>query len=111
MMAVHGIAIEAIERAARLFLTGQVKDHNRSFAPSSAEFAEQCRYQQAIIDAEARPRIETKPPVDDAPRVDPRKLVLLNKALKGDNRARAKLRSLFPHIDIPDVQERKESAE
>lgn len=110
-MAIDGVSIEAVERAVRAFLTGKVKEHNRSFAPSSAEFSEQCRYQQAIIDAEARPRIETKPPVDDAPRVDPRKLVLLNKALKGDNRARAKLRSLFPHIDIPDVSERKDATE
>jgi hypothetical protein len=110
-MAIDGVSIEAVERAVRAFLTGKVKEHTRAFAPSSAEFSEQCRYQQAIIDAETRPRIETKPPVDDAPRVDPRKLVVLKNALQGDNRARATLRRWYPDIKIPDVPERKESAE
>jgi len=109
-MAVEGIAQEAIARAARLFITGQVKDQNRDFAPSCAAFAEQCRYQQASIDAERRPRIEAKPKVE-GPRVAEWKLDLLNAALKGDNKARAKLRTMFPQIDIPDAPEPQEAAE
>jgi len=110
LMAVEGIAQEAIARAARLFITGQVKDQNRDFAPSCAAFAEQCRYQQASIDAERRPRIEAKPKVE-GPRVAEWKLDLLNAALKGDNKARAKLRTMFPQIDIPDAPEPQEAAE
>lgn len=109
-MAVEGIAHEAIARAARLFITGQVKDHNRDFAPSCASFAEQCRYQQASIEAERRPRIEVKPK-PEGPKVAEWKLDLLNAALKGDNRARAKLRKMYPHIDIPNAPEPKEAAE
>lgn len=104
-MAVGGIEPEALARAAQRFMRGEVGGHNRSFAPSCAEFAEECRFQQMSIAAERRPRIEQKQPVDDAPRVDPRKLQLLNKALQGHNPSRAKLRELYPHIDIPDAPE------
>lgn len=103
MMAVGGIEPEALARAAQRFMRGEVGGHNRSFAPSCAEFAEECRFQQMSIAAERRPRIEKQEKVDDAPRVDPRKLQLLNKALQGHNPSRAKLRQMFPHIDIPDV--------
>lgn len=110
-MAVEGIAQEAIARAARLFITGQVKDHNRDFAPSCASFAEQCRYQQATIEAERRPRIETKPAEDTGPKVDPHKLQVWSRAMQGDNEARATLREWFPHIDIPDAPEPQEAAQ
>lgn len=99
-MAVEGIAQEAIARAARLFITGQVKDHNRDFAPSCAAFAEQCRYQQASIDAERRPRIEEKPPEPPAKLVDPRKLKLLNAALQGDVSATEELKRMFPGLPV-----------
>jgi len=99
LMAVEGIAQEAIARAARLFITGQVKDHNRDFAPSCAAFAEQCRYQQASIDAERRPRIE-KQPEPPAKLVDPRKLKLLNAALQGDISATEELKRMFPDLPV-----------
>ena len=100
LLAIDGIAPDAIARAARLFISGQVKDHNREFAPSCASFAEQCRYQQAAIEAERRPRIEARPQRDDTPRVDPRKLRMLNAALKGDYRARKRLSQMYPHLNI-----------
>lgn len=98
-MAVEGIAQEAIARAARLFITGQVKDHNRDFAPSCAAFAEQCRYQQAAIEAERRPRIEAKQPEPVKP-VDPRKLKLLNAALQGDPSATEELKRMYPGLPV-----------
>lgn len=104
LLSVEGLATEAIGRAARQFIAGKVKGQNKDFAPSCAAFADECRNQQLIIEAENRPRIE--PPSekkDDAPRVDPRKLQLLNKALRGHNPSRAKLRRMFPHLDIPDA--------
>lgn len=104
LMASGGIEPEALARAAGRFMRGEVAGHNNAFAPSCAEFAEECRFQQMSIAAERRPRIE--PPAekrDDGPKVDPRKLQLLNKALKGHNPSRAKLRRMFPHLDIPDA--------
>lgn len=104
LMAVDGIADKAIERAAGLFIQGKVKDQNTNFAPSCASFAEQCRVQQALIAAERRPRLEKPEPKEDtSPRVDPRKLQLLQKALKGHQPSRRKLRQMYPHIDIPDA--------
>jgi hypothetical protein len=99
-MAVEGIAHEAIARAARLFITGQVKDHNRNFAPSCASFAEQCRYQQAAIEAAARPRIEVQQSAPVGKPVDPRKLKLLNAALQGDVSATAELKRMYPDLPV-----------
>jgi hypothetical protein len=59
-MAVGGIEPEALARAAQRFMRGEVGGHNRSFAPSCAEFAEECRTQELIIAAKSRPRIEKK---------------------------------------------------
>jgi hypothetical protein len=103
LMASGGIDHEALARAAGRFMRGEVANHNNAFAPSCAEFAEECRFQQMSIAAERRPRIEPPKPKDDGPPVDPRKLQLLNKALQGDRRARMTLRQMFPHIDIPDA--------
>ncbi|UFS83191.1 hypothetical protein LPB79_13135 [Rhizobium sp. T136] len=100
LMAVEGIAQEAVARAARLFITGQVKDHNRDFAPSCASFAEQCRYQQAAIEVAARPRIELKQEPAPAPPVDPRKLKLLNAALQGDVSATEELKRMYPDLPV-----------
>lgn len=107
-MAIDGIPYEAIARAAKLFITGQVKDQNRDFAPSCASFAAECRYQQSVIEAENRPRLPAPAPKPEAPPVAPWKLELLNKALKGDNAARRKLRGMFPDIDIPMAPEQQE---
>jgi hypothetical protein len=103
LMAVDGLEPAALARAAQRFMRGEVGGHNRSFAPSCAEFAEECRFQQMSIAAERRPRIEPPKPKDNGPPVDPRKLQLLNKALQGHNPSRAKLRQMFPHLDIPDA--------
>lgn len=99
LMAVEGIAQEAIARAARLFITGQVKDHNRDFAPSCAAFAEACRYQQASIEAERRPRIEIQHEPVGRP-VDPRKLKLLHEALQGSVEATEELKRMYPDLPV-----------
>ena len=103
LVAIEGYTIEEMVQAMKAFLSGRVKRENKTFAPSAPEFAEECRAQSLIIAAERRPRIEPPKPKDDGPPVDPRKLQLLNKALRGHNPSRAKLRKMFPHLDIPDV--------
>lgn len=100
LMAIDGIAHEAIARAARLFISGKVKDQNREFAPSCASFAEQCRTQEATIKAEAAPRIEAQPEPDRGPPVSPEKLKLLQRTLRGDRSAAAQLAAIYPHLDI-----------
>jgi hypothetical protein len=100
LMAVEGIAQEAIARAARLFITGQVKDHNRDFAPSCASFADQCRYQQSAIEAAARPRIEVKQEPTPAPQVSPLKLKLLHEALQGNVAATEALKKMYPDLPV-----------
>ena len=100
LMAVEGIAQEAIARAARLFITGQVKDHNRDFAPSCASFADQCRYQQSVIEAAARPPITAPEPKDQGPPVSPRKMKLLSDALQGDLSATEELKRLYPDLPV-----------
>lgn len=100
-MAAGGIEPEALARAAARFMRGEVAGHNNAFAPSCAEFAEECRFQQMSIAAERRPRLE-KPEAkeDTSPRVDPRKLELLKKALNGSLRAKRKLARMFPDNPI-----------
>lgn len=104
LMASGGIEPEALARSAGRFMRGEVAGHNHAFAPSCAEFAEECRVQQMSLAAERRPRLEKPEPKEDkSPRVDPRKLQLLQKALKGHQPSRRRLKQMYPHIDIPDV--------
>jgi hypothetical protein len=98
-MAVGGIEPEALARAAQRFMRGEVGGHNRSFAPSCAEFAEECRFQQMSIAAERRPRIET-PPETPQPKVSAEKLKLLKDATNGSIIARKKLAEMFPENPI-----------
>lgn len=113
-MAVGGIEPEALARAAQRFMRGEVGGHNRSFAPSCAEFAEECRFQQMSIAAERRPRIET-PPETPQPKVPAYKLELLNDALKGSQSAKKKLAAMFPDNPViasaAQEHEQKDAAE
>ncbi len=94
-MASGGIEPEALARAAGRFMRGEVAGHNNAFAPSCAEFAEECRFQQMTIAAERRPRIEAKPEVEQ-PKVSAEKLKLLKDVLNGSLVARKKLAEMFP---------------
>jgi hypothetical protein len=110
-MAVGGIEPEALARAAQRFMRGEVGGHNRSFAPSCAEFAEECRFQQMSIAAERRPRIE---PPEEKPqeKVSAYKLELLNEALKGNQIAKRKLAEMFPdNAVIVEAAQQKDAAE
>lgn len=98
-MAVGGIEPEALARAAQRFMRGEVGGHNRSFAPSCAEFAEECRFQQMSIAAERRPRIEP-PEEKPQPKVSAEKLQLLKDATNGSLSARKKLAAMFPDNPI-----------
>ncbi|WP_245425839.1 hypothetical protein [Rhizobium sp. J15] len=101
LIAVESYSMQAVMAAAKAFLAGRVKRENKTFAPSAPEFADECRVQQAHIEAALRPRIE--PPAqkeDDSPRVDPRKLQLLRKALNGSLSAKRKLARMFPDNPI-----------
>jgi len=99
IMASGGIEPEALARAAGRFMRGEVAGHNNAFAPSCAEFAEECRFQQMSIAAERRPRIE--PPAEvPQPKVSAEKLKLLKDATNGSIVARKKLAEMFPDNPI-----------
>lgn len=91
LMAVEGIDIEAIAKAAKLYIAGQVKDQDLKFAPSCALFADTCRYQQAALRAAlapAQPKAELKPEYSEQHRVNMLgKMKILASATKGDPEA------------------------
>jgi hypothetical protein len=99
LMASGGIEHEALARAAGRFMRGEVATHNNAFAPSCAEFAEECRTQSLIIAAERRPRIEPAPETPQ-PKVSAEKLKLLKDATNGSLAARKKLAEMFPDNPI-----------
>lgn len=113
-MASGGIEPEALARAAGRFMRGEVAGHNNAFAPSCAEFAEECRFQQMSIAAERRPRIEAKPETPQ-PKVSAEKLKLLKDATNGSLAARRKLAEMFPDNPIiasaAQEHEQKDAAE
>ncbi len=95
LVAIDGIPAEAVWRAAKLFLAGKVRDHNRAFAPSAASFAELARQQQAVMTRESRPPIEVRPEPPQ-PKVAAYKMQLLRQAANGSLNARRQLASMFP---------------
>jgi hypothetical protein len=95
LMASGGIEPEALARAAGRFMRGEVAGHNNAFAPSCAEFAEECRFQQMSITAERRPRIEP-PEEKPQPKVSAEKLKLLMEAMNGSLVAKRELARMFP---------------
>ncbi|MGR9224031.1 MULTISPECIES: hypothetical protein [Rhizobium] len=99
LVAIDGIPLEAVWQAAKLFISGKVRDHNRAFAPSSASFAEQCRHQQAAIEAESRPRMEAEPETPQ-PKVTAYKMQLLRDAANGSRSAKRELAKMFPDNPI-----------
>nr|WP_245497673.1 hypothetical protein [Rhizobium ruizarguesonis] len=99
LVAIEGIPLEAVWQAAKLFISGKVRDHNRAFAPSSASFAEQCRIQQAAIEAESRPRMEAEPERPQ-PKVPAYKMKLLRDAANGSRSAKRELAKMFPDNPI-----------
>ncbi|EJT06799.1 hypothetical protein [Rhizobium sp. CCGE 510] len=99
LLAIDGIPAEAVWRAARGFIAGKVRDHNRAFAPSSANFAEECRNQQAAMAAQSRPRIEPAPEPPQ-PKVAVFKMQLLRDAANGSRSAKRELAKMFPDNPI-----------
>ncbi|ANM09573.1 hypothetical protein AMK05_CH01147 [Rhizobium sp. N324] len=99
LLAIDGIPLEAVWQAAKLFISGKVRNHNRAFAPSSASFAEQCRRQQAAIEAQSRPRVEPAPEPPQ-PKVAAYKMQLLRDAANGSRSARRELAKMFPDNPI-----------
>lgn len=113
-MAIDGFELEAVSRAARNFMSGNVKGHNRAFAPSCAEFSDECRSVMAAILAERNPRLPEPKKADDAPPVSKWKMKLLRRAVNGDRGAWKELQEMFPHLSLPAAprqQEQKEAAE
>jgi len=95
LIGAKGSSIEAMYRAMEAFLQRKVKREDHRFAPSAAEFAEQCRDQQSIINYENRPKIATsaeKRPA--APPVSADKIKLLRDFTKGSKTAESKLRRM-----------------
>ena len=99
LMASGGIEPEALARAAGRFMRGEVAGHNNAFAPSCAEFAEECRFQQMSIAAERRPRIEAKPETPQK-KVSPEKMRIFREAMNGSIPARQQLAAMFPDNPI-----------
>ncbi|MDC9832595.1 hypothetical protein [Rhizobium binxianense] len=99
LVAIDGIPLEAVWQAAKLFISGKVKNHNRAFAPSCASFAEQCRRQQAAIEAQSRPRRERQAETPQ-PKVAAYKMQLLRDAANGSRNARRELAKMFPDNPI-----------
>ncbi|TBY60159.1 hypothetical protein E0H46_31820 [Rhizobium leguminosarum bv. viciae] len=99
LMASGGIEPEALARAAGRFMRGEVANHNNAFAPSCAEFAEECRFQQMSIAAERRPRIEP-PEEKPQPKVSAHKMRLLMEAMNGSLVAKRELARMFPDNPI-----------
>lgn len=95
LVAIDGIPAEAVWRAAKLFLSGRVRDHNRAFAPSAASFAEIARQQQAVMTAQSRPRVEAEPEPPQ-PKVAAYKMRLLRQAANGSGSAKRALAEMFP---------------
>lgn len=114
LVAIESYPMQAVMAAAKAFLSGKVKRENKTFAPSAPEFADECRAQQMAIEAALRPRVE--PPAekrDDGPRVDPRKLQLLQDALNGSQTAKRELARMYPDnpIIVSAAQEEQRAAE
>ncbi len=68
LMAVEELSADAICATARRFIRGEVRNQDRRFAPSCAEFASEARSQQAIADHEARPKIDPPAPKPSVPK-------------------------------------------
>ncbi|PDT31172.1 hypothetical protein CO660_03840 [Rhizobium sp. L9] len=96
LVAIDGIPAEAVWQAAKLFLSGKVRDHNRAFAPSAASFAEIARQQQAVMTAQRRPRVEAPPEQPPQPKVAAHKMRLLRQAANGSRSAKRALAEMFP---------------
>lgn len=50
LFAVEGLSDYAVSEAAKEFIRGTVKDHDRRFAPSTAAFAERVRLHESIAE-------------------------------------------------------------
>ncbi|MBX5206709.1 hypothetical protein HJB83_03025 [Rhizobium sp. NZLR11] len=117
LIAIEGTSLEAVYQAVKAYLQRKVKRDSHEFAPSSADFGEQCRQQQSLMESAARPRIAPPPPKDEGPRVSPEKVRLLARHLQGDRTATAELKRLFPAneiiamADTPVQHESKDAAE
>jgi hypothetical protein len=57
IIAAEGTSIQSMYRAMKAYLQKRVNRDNHTFAPSAAEFAEQCRYQMLLIEHEQSPNI------------------------------------------------------
>jgi hypothetical protein len=109
LIACEGQTIPAMLAACKAYIQGKVKRDNHTFAPSAAEFAEQVRYQQAVIDAANRPRIEKpkeRAPTPQENEALTHKLRLFNQMQKGDQQAKQELQKLVS-FDMDDVTEIK----
>lgn len=60
-IAIDGIDQDAVVKTCRRFIRGEVEDDDRRYAPSSAEFAKQCRDQQAADEYARRPKLSHNP--------------------------------------------------
>lgn len=59
-MAVDDVSTPAICETASRYIKGTIADQDKRYAPSTAQFADSCRYRQSIMDLKPVPRIEAQ---------------------------------------------------
>ena len=96
VIAAEGMSLQAMLRATKAYLQRRVTRDNHTFAPSAAEYADQCRYQDMMINHERSPRIaralEPETQFSEEHREKMKGLFkTLQQALAGDKRAQKSL--------------------
>lgn len=107
LLACEGEGLEAMLAACRAYLQGRVKRQDNRFAPSAAEFADQVRQQQAIMDAATRKRtMQPVQMIEPLKPVDPVKISLFARMSKGDQEAKQALQGMLT-FNMDDLTELK----
>lgn len=113
LISVDGCSIESMFRATKAILQKRMTRNTHDFPPSAPVFAEQCRYQESLMYLERNPRIPPPEPEPSVP-VEAWKMNLLSKVMKGDPKAIAKIKKMYPNnpqIASFEAPARQESAE
>lgn len=112
LMAIQGYADDQVERAVRNFIQGEVKDHNKRFLPTPAEFATEVRrlYERhrQFVDREARIEQQVLPPPPQPPEEVRRKYIIealgydpLDRRARDRARQQAETDEFFKQHGIP----------
>lgn len=96
----EGCSTEAMFNAMKAYVKKEVKRDTHTFAPSAAEYGDECRRQEALIRYASHPRLPAPEPIQSIP-VEPWKMDIWRKAVvRGDRQSFDKLRRMFPNNPI-----------